>query len=173
MGGAAATSAAAIGATASPASAVASEPNVDLSVSGVPTEAAALLGPEEVSPVVASLLTQNAPPAPYAPVGQGSTDPAVFRTDDYIKALNLNSFLQAANHDNTYRYQQYDFQLHMWSEGGMQGNPPAAPKYETVDLKGFNNWWAQYDANIGQDEPSPTSFVTHGPADGGYGWSAT
>ena len=145
----------------------------DLLTAGVPAAAAALLNPETVNSTVAELLTQNAPPTPYASVGAGSTDPAVYRTDDYIKALNLNSFLQAANHDNTYRYQQYDFQLREWSEGGMQGSPPPPPKYETVDLNGFDTWWAQYNANIGQNAPSTTSFITNGPTDGGYGWTTS
>ena len=133
---------------------------------------AAVNGPQPASDIVAQLLKDNAPPAPYAAVGSGSSDPAVYRTDNYIKMLNLNSFLQVANHDNAYRYDQYSFQLHMWTENGMQGPPPPAPKYETVDLKGFDDWWAQYNANIGADAPSPASFLANGPKDGGYGWTA-
>jgi hypothetical protein len=120
-----------------------------------------------VNPTVASLLTQNAPPAPYASVGQASTDPAVIQTDDYIKALNLNSFLQEANQVNTYQYQQYDYQLHEWSEGGMQGDPPAAPQYETVDMNGFNSWWTQFDATMGQGAPT-VNFLTNDPGTGGF-----
>lgn len=141
----------------------------DGDTSGMPPAVAAVYG-SRTDPVVAALLQQNAPPATYAAVGAGSTDPAVFRTDGYIKALNLNSFLQIANHDNTYRYDRYKNALHEWSEHGMQDPPPAPPKYETVDLNGFNDWWARY--TPGYDQPSPTSFVTNGPKDGGYGWTA-
>lgn len=135
------------------------------------TEAAAFglsTGPTDV---VNSLLQQNAPPPPYGSVGQGSTDPAVFRTDGYIKALNLNSFLQVANHDNQYRYDQYSNALHEWSEHGMQGDPPAPPKYESVDANGFESWWSQYSSNPGQDPP-PTTFMVNGNTNGTYGWTS-
>lgn len=122
---------------------------------------AAVYGLEASNPIVDGLLQQNAPPAAYAPVGAASTDPAVFRTDGYIKELNLNSFLEVANHDNTYRFDQYKNALHEWSEQGMQGDPPPPPKYESVDVKGYDNWWASY--TPGYDAPSPTSFVTNGP----------
>lgn len=140
--------------------------------SEVPPAIAAVSGSEASNPVVDSMLQQNAPPAPYAPVGAGSTDPAVFRTDGYIKALNLNSFLQAANHDNEYRFNQYKYQLHEWSEHGMEGPPPAPPKYESVDLKQFDNWWTQYCANMGEDAPSSTMCVVNGSKNGGYGWTS-
>jgi hypothetical protein len=143
---------------------------VDPTPSVLPPSIASMLGPDSRNPIVMSMLEQNAPPLPYAAVGQGSIDPAVYRTDGYIKALNLNSFLQIANHDNCYRFQQYDFQLREWSSGGMQGPPPPPPKYETVDLKGFDNWWAQYSTKLG-DAP-PCTFITNGPTGSNYGWSA-
>jgi len=127
--------------------------------------------PQTPDQIVAGLLEQNAPPPAYAPVGAASTDPAVYRTDGYIKALNLNSFLQVANHDNQYRYDQYSNSLHEWKEHGMQGDPPAPPKYESVDLNGFNNWWAQYSANPGQDAP-PTTFMVNGNTNGTYAWTS-
>jgi hypothetical protein len=44
----------------------------------------------------------------------------------------------------------------------MQGNPPAAPKYETVDVNGFGQWWSQYTASIGyKDAPSVSMFVSN------------
>jgi len=122
--------------------------------------------------IVAGLLSANAPPTPYAALGQASTDPSVFMSGSYQRDLNLNWYLQVANHDNAYRYQTYSDSVQTWANNGMQGDPPAAPKYESVDVNGFDSWWQQYCGNPGQDAP-PVNFLVNGPAvQGQYGWTS-
>ena len=118
---------------------------------------------ETPAEIVAGLLSANAPPQPYASIGQASTDPSVFMSGSYQRDLNLNWYLQVANHDNAYRYQTYSDAVQTWANNGMQGDPPAAPKYEAVDVSGFDSWWQQYCANPGQDAP-PVNFLANGPA---------
>jgi hypothetical protein len=104
-------------------------------------------------------------------VTSGSTDPNVFMGGSYQRDMNLDWFLQVANHDNSYRFDRYRFDVQTWANNGMQGTPPPPPKYEMVDVKSFDTWWTQYCANPGQDAP-PTNFFVNGPKNPGeYGWT--
>ena len=141
-----------------------------------PTSSATAPGASSDTPspedIVAGLLQDNAPPPAYAQLGSPSTDANIYMSGSYMRDLNLNSYLQIANHDNAYRYDTYRFQVNTWAANGMQGSPPTPPKYETVDVVGFDSWWQQYCANPGQDAPAVT-FLANGPKiPGQYGWTS-
>lgn len=121
---------------------------------------------------MANLLQVNAPPPAYAQLGSPSADPNTYMSGSYMRDLNLNCYLQIANHDNAYRYDTYRFQVTTWAANGMEGPPPKPPKYETVDVAGFDSWWQQYCANPGQEAPT-VKFLANGPAvPGQYGWTS-
>ncbi len=118
--------------------------------------------PKTPADIVAGLLQKNAPPSPYASTSQPSTDPGVFSTPTYIEQSNLNFVVQGVNEENQNRFANYTTGVNNWAAGGMQGNPPAPPQYETVDMNGFTQWWNQYTANIGYENAPPIStFVSN------------
>jgi hypothetical protein len=137
-------------------------------VSVIPAATPAVtVGPDIPTDPVAALLQQNAPPSAYAPGQQPSTDMGVYSNPDYLMQSNLNLIQQQTNHENQYRFDVYKNGVQNWAANGMQGDPPAAPKYENVDVKGFNQWWDQYTQNVGQNAP-PETFISNQIANNGY-----
>jgi hypothetical protein len=107
------------------------------------------LGP---SPFQGQPYGAGTPGAPNYPFIQApSTDPAVYGTNDpdYIKNLNLQVLEQQANIVNQQMYQN-------WVLTGQKGPPP---QYVGIDENAWQQWWAQYSANPGQDAP-PQNFWT-------------
>lgn len=139
---------------------------VKVAAAAAPAIAAALDSPTDP---VAALLQQNAPPSVYPQGQQPSTDAGVYTNPDYMKQSNLNMIQQQANHENQYRFDIYKNGLQNWAQNGMQGDPPAPPKYQAVDLKGFNQWWDQLTQNMGQDPPPKTFISNQLPNNGYYG----
>lgn len=101
-----------------------------------------------------------------------STDPSVFRGDGYIKALNLTQFIGIVYGGgidgkllgtNQKALQAFEFQSHEFAEHKDTAAVPVMPKYNIVDLAAFDQWWAQYEANMGQDAP-PLFFIKPAPA---------
>jgi len=123
--------------------------------------------PDNPTDPVTALLQQHAPPSAYAQGQQPSTDAGVYTNPDYLKQSNLNLIQQQANHENQYRFDVYKNGLQNWAQNGMQGDPPAPPKYETVDLQGFNQWWAAYNQDLAQNAP-PQTFISNQVANNGY-----
>ncbi len=99
--------------------------------------------------VVANLLAQNAPPQPYSQAQQPSTNPAVYEGGGYMQQSNLNCIEQQAGVQNRNLFANYTVAVQNWAGNGMRGSPPAAPKYESVDVNGFNQWWSEYTSNLG------------------------
>jgi hypothetical protein len=118
--------------------------------------------------LIASLIKQNAPPATPASTWVPSTNAAVFMLDDYNKQGSLSFFVSRVNHENGMRFGEYQNGLQNWVMGGMQGQPPAPPNYETFDMSGFNKWWDNYSANIGYDAQPMSTFVSNTVPDAGY-----
>ncbi len=83
----------------------------------------------------------------------------------------MNLIEQEANVQNRNLYANYTVGVQNWAENGMQGSPPAAPKYESVNVNGFNQWWSEYTSNMAAGAP-PATFVTNEPQDNGYGGAA-
>lgn len=114
--------------------------------------------------------TPVSPAGPPPLYGSGqilSTDPAVFTASNYIQGINLSGYQQQANWENTRRYDNYLNQFQNWKLNGSQGDPPAPPKYETVDQAGFQNWWAQYQASFASGNPSAPDlgmFLANAPS---------
>jgi len=105
------------------------------------------LGP---SPYQGQPYGAGTPGAPNYPFIQApSTDYSTYRSDDYIRNLNLQAFEQQANIVNQQLYTQWV----------AQGSTGSLPQYIGVDENAFNQWWAQYSANPGQDAP-PQNFWT-------------
>jgi len=127
------------------------------------------VAPDSPTDPVTALLQQNALPTPYFPGQQPSTDAGVYTNPDYMKQSNLNMIQQQANHENQYRFDIYKNGVQNWALNGMQGNPPAPPQYQAVDLKGFNQWWDQLNQNMGQDAPPKTFISNQTPNNGYYG----
>ena len=108
----------------------------------------------------------SGPPTSYAPGQTLSTDPAMFTSSNYIEGLNLSTYQQQANWENTRRYQNYQNEFQNWQLNGSQGAPPAQPQYETVDQAGFQKWWTQYQANIASGNgsaPDVSMFIANAP----------
>jgi hypothetical protein len=122
--------------------------------------------------IIASLLQQNPAPAPYAPTWSPSTNAAEFMSDDYDKQGNLSLVMRQINHENGLRSTLYQNGLQNWVIGGMQGQPPAPPHYETLDLDKFNQWWDNLNAGIAAGtggQAGPTSeYVSNVTPDAGY-----
>jgi len=132
--------------------------------SSTPVSVQASAAPVHITPadVVSGLLQKNAPPPPYASASQPSTDPSVYSSMSYIEQSNLNFVQQQVNETNQNRFADYTTGVNNWAAGGMQGNPPTPPSYETVDAGGFGQWWNQYTANIGlENAPPVSSFVSN------------
>jgi hypothetical protein len=122
--------------------------------------------------------TPAGPPTGYAPGQALSADPNVFTASSYIEGLNLSTYQQQANAENTRRYDNYLNQFKNWQMNGSQGQPPAAPQYETVDLAGFQKWWTQYQANIASGNgsaPDTGMFLANAPmyGNGYFGFPGT
>ena len=117
--------------------------------------------------IIANLLKQNPAPTAYAPTWNPSTNPAAFMTDDYNKQGNLSLVMRQINHENGVRAAQYENGLQNWVMGGMQGQPPAPPHYETLDMDAFNKWWNNTDGMGGSTDPT-SSFVSNTVPDAGY-----
>jgi hypothetical protein len=102
-----------------------------------------------------------------------SEDPTVFTTQSYGEQLLYSSYLGQANNENNLRYQNYMNEYQNWQLDGSQGQPPAAPVYETIDQNAFGQWYAQMTQNYSQglDAPNASSFMTNGPdyGNGYYG----
>jgi len=102
-----------------------------------------------------------------------SEDPTVFTTQSYGEQLLYSSYLGQANNENNLRYQNYMNEYQNWQLDGSQGQPPAAPVYETIDQNAFGQWCAQMTQNYNQglDAPNVISFMTNGPdyGNGYYG----
>src|SRR5579884_4230058 len=112
--------------------------------------------------IAANLLKQNAAPIPYGSVQQPSNSSSVFTTGTYIENLNLNGIESQVNQVNSYRYSNYQTAVENWAENGMRGPAPASPQYESVDVNGFQQWWNQYTASIGQGSgPPAANFVSN------------
>jgi hypothetical protein len=118
--------------------------------------------------------TPSAPagaPKLYSPTQTLSTDPTVFTTQNYGEQLLYSSYLQQANNENNLRYQNYMNEYQNWQLNGSQGQPPAAPTYETIDQNAFGAWYAQMTTNYSQgaNAPDVSMFMTNGPSYGnGY-----
>ena len=112
-------------------------------------------------------------PKLYSPTQTLSTDPSVFTTQNYGEQLLYSSYLQQANNENNLRYQNYVNEYQNWQLNGSQGQPPAAPTYETIDQNAFSSWYAQMTANYSQgaNAPDVSMFMTNGPdyGNGYYG----
>jgi len=123
-----------------------------------------------------SSVTPAAPPTPYTPAQSNSTDPTVYGTMDYSEAMNLSSNEVQANDENARRYQNYLTEFKNWQMNGSQGQPPQAPVYETVDQNGFQQWWAEYQANMASGDyqpPDNSIFLINGPDYGNGYYGAT
>ena len=113
-------------------------------------------------------MQQNAPPAAYGTAQAPSTDSSVYMGGDYLKLLNLNFFQQQVNRQNQQLYAGYQGKVQGWAAGGMQGNPPQVPLYQSVDLNGFNQWWDTFNQNLAAGAP-PQTFIKNAVPDNGYG----
>ena len=117
-------------------------------------------------------LTQQLPAGP-PPVVQPSTDPAVYRTDGYIKQLNLqafNAYIYGSNDvyggmrgANRTAVDRFNFAAKIWEQGGKSAPPPSWPAFQYVDTAAFDLWWATYSANPGQNAPD-LFFIKNLPA---------
>jgi hypothetical protein len=85
--------------------------------------------------------SQYAPPTAYAVQQVASTDPNVFTTPSYIKALNYNGMLASANDNNQLAWQQFSNNWRNWAGNGCVGSPPQAPVYNKVDQAAFDQYW--------------------------------
>ena len=117
------------------------------------------------------------PASPYKPTQSPSSESNVFSTPAYIKELDFSGMVNQANDENGRRYENYMTAVKNWESNGKVGDPPAAPKYETVDRASFDNWWAQYQTNLqsGTDAPDVSMFLTNAPdyGNGYYGAAGT
>lgn len=100
-----------------------------------------------------------------------STDPSVYRGDGYIKALNLTQFIgiiYGGGIDgkllgtNQKALQALQSAAHEFAQHKDTNPVPLPPNYNIVDLAAFDQWWAQYEANMGQDAP-PLFFIKPAP----------
>ncbi len=117
-------------------------------------------------------------PAMYTPGQSSSTDPSVYSTPGYMKALLYSGIQQQANAENARRYQNYSTAVKNWEAGGSVGSAPALPQYETVDQGAFDQWWSQYQASIATGDgsaPDVKMFLTNAPnyGNGYYGTPGT
>lgn len=120
--------------------------------------------------IIANLLQQNPAPTPYALTWTPSTDAATFMTDDYDKQGNLSMIMGQINHENGLRSSEYQLALQNWAAGGMQGQPPAAPHYESFDMSDYDKWWDATTAGVqaGIGAPDVSTFVENMKPDAGY-----
>jgi hypothetical protein len=90
--------------------------------------------------------------------------------DDYNKQGNLSFVVNRVEHENGMRFGEYQNGLQNWVAGGMQGQPPAPPHYETFDMSGYNTWWDNYSASIGTATGAQpiSTFVSNTVPDAGY-----
>jgi hypothetical protein len=113
---------------------------------------------------IAALLSYYAPPAPVAPTVQASTDPNVFMSDpNYMKGLSK-QFIEMNNIDavNMRSFQDYQFRLQTWVNGGKQGPLPDPPQYVQIDNGKFDSWWqlnCQMQIEGAQDPPQGNFIV--------------
>ena len=118
-----------------------------------------------------------APPTTYSPTQGLSNDPTVFTTQSYGEQLLYSSYLDQANHENSLRYQNYTNEYQNWQMNGSQGQPPAAPVYESIDQNAFGQWYALMTQNYSQglDAPDVSAFMKNGPdyGNGYYGAPGT
>lgn len=113
---------------------------------------------------IAALLSYYAPPAAVAPTVQASTDPNVFMNDPgYLKGLSK-QFIEMNNIDavNMRSFQDYQFRLQTWANGGKQGPLPDPPQYVQIDSAKFDSWWqlnCQMQIEGAQDPPQGNFIV--------------
>ena len=108
----------------------------------------------------AKLVAYYPVPTPGVPIISGSTDPAVYVQDpNYIKELNRQSYHKyAVDVPNQYAHDRLDFAARQWEANKSATNLPKpgvspVPAYVVFDDSAFDQWWAQYSANPGQDAP--------------------
>jgi hypothetical protein len=131
--------------------------------------------PKVISEASTSDVTPAAPPTPYAPGQENSTDPSVYSTMNYSESMNLSANEVQANDENARRYANYLNEFQNWQMNGSQGQPPQPPVYETVDQNGFQKWWAEYQQNMASGDfqpPDNSMFLINGP-DYGNGYYGT
>lgn len=115
-----------------------------------------------------------APPTLYNPTPSASNDQTVFGGANYFQQLDLSFYQQQADVENSNRYQNYLTAFSNWQLNGSEGQPPAAPVYETVDANGFAAWFAQSQKDI-TAVPDVSTFLVNGPdyGNGYYGAAGT
>lgn len=111
----------------------------------------------------AKLIAYYPPPAPGVPVVAASTDPAVYASNaGYLQQLNAQSLQKyAVDVPNANVAQRFAFACATWEQNGKSPTLPAPPAYNVFAQQAFDQWWAQYTANLG-DAP-PLFFIKPAP----------
>ncbi len=111
----------------------------------------------------AKLIAYYPPPDPGVPVLAASTNPSTFANDPtYIEQLNAQSLQKyAVDVPNANVAATFSFACNTWEQNGKSPTLPAPPGYAVFDPQAFTQWWAQYNASLG-DAP-PLFFIKPAP----------
>lgn len=111
----------------------------------------------------AKLIAYYPPPPVGVPMVAPSTDPNVYLGDpNYLKQLNEQSFHKyAVDVPNANTAARFDFACKSWEMNGKHLPLPAPPSYSVFDEAAFDQWWAQFTANLG--EPPQFYFIKPAP----------